>query len=96
MNIQEVAKKIRAGLWLNYDEIMYLLDQYEQLDKEAQDSIHKLADKDKLITNLQSELASAHEEHKADQEDIHRLENRIDSMWGIWGDAGKGRHVHLG
>jgi hypothetical protein len=96
MDIQGIARKIRAGLWLNYDEIIYLLDQFEHLDKIAQDSIQRLVDKDRLIATLQARLSAKDEEHEADQDEIHRLENRIDSMWGIWGDAGKGRRVYLG
>jgi chromosome segregation ATPase len=96
MSIQEIARKIRAGLWINYDEIVFLLDQYEQLDKTAQDAVQRLIDRDKLIEALQAQLSDRDQQHKEDQEDIYRLQDRIDSTWGIWGDVGKGRRVYLG
>jgi peptidoglycan hydrolase CwlO-like protein len=96
MKLEEIAAKIKARVWINHEEMLFVLERYEQLDDAAQKLVRELAELRKYIDSLEAKLETMNKQHQADQEDIHRLENRIDSMWGIWGDAGKGRHVHLG
>jgi hypothetical protein len=96
MKLEEIAAKIKTGLWINLQEMLYVLERYEQLDELTQKLLRQLTEQGKYIDSLEAKIAAMDEQHKVDQEDIHRLENRIDSMWGIWSDAGKGRHVYLG
>ena len=47
---------------------------------------------EEVIRGLRQQLFS----ERPDLRELQALENELDSLWGIWNDAGRGRYVKLG
>lgn len=74
----------------------------ESLQASKQETQRVIAERDALkrseevseevIRGLRQQLFS----ERPDLRELQALENELDSLWGVWNDAGRGRYVKLG
>jgi uncharacterized coiled-coil protein SlyX len=100
--ILAIVRKVEADLDISDQELLLLAQNNRIL-------IHHKDASDRRIEELEQELAAVKARNVSQDNTIQRLEkalaeekeanyrlqDRIDSTWGIWGDAGKGRYVRF-
>lgn len=100
--ILEIVRKVEAGLEISKHELFLLSQNNRVLIEDKSASDRKIEEYKLQIAMLESsdaaqkrEIATLRASLAAETEANYRLQDRIDSTWGIWGDAGKGRYVRF-
>jgi septal ring factor EnvC (AmiA/AmiB activator) len=101
--ILAIVSKVEAGLDITDHELLILAQNNRILIQNKHES-------DRRIEELQQQMAALEARNESldktkqmlekelaeEEERNNKLQDRIDSIWGIWGDTGKGWRVNLG